>query len=97
MTAPRLGPRSRPLTARQAEVLTLVANGCTAALVAERLWVSVDTVNKVLRYAYRNLGVSSAAQAVAVALRLGLIDLEAVVLPEAVSAAVGRGGEGVAA
>lgn len=83
--AERLTARSWPLTARQAEVLVLVANGNTAVEIAGWLWVSPNTVNRVLQNAYRNLGVSSGAQAVAVALRLGLIPVEAVRLPEAVS------------
>lgn len=77
-----MAPRKSPLSRRQREVLTLVANGNNADQIAAWLWVTRDTVNTTLQYAYRNLGVHDRAHAVAVALRLGLIDIEAVAVPE---------------
>ncbi len=47
------------LTARQQEILTLVAEGCTNAQIASRLSISAGTVRKHLENAYRILGVSN--------------------------------------
>jgi DNA-binding CsgD family transcriptional regulator len=51
------------LTAREAEVLRLVAAGLSDAEVAERLVLSVRTVHAHLRSVYRKLGVSSRSAA----------------------------------
>ena len=75
-----------PVTRRQVEALTHAANGRTNAGIAARMGISENTVSGLLRKAFVKLGASDRAQAVAVALRLGLVPLEAVVLPEAVSA-----------
>ncbi len=55
----------RPLTARQHEVLRLVAQGYRNEEIARRLVVSVGTVRKHLDNVYRQLGVSGRAAAVA--------------------------------
>ena len=47
------------LTAREAEVLRLVAQGLTDAQVAERLYLSPRTVGQHLRSIYNKLGVST--------------------------------------
>jgi len=54
-------------------VLRLVAEGFTDAQVAERLVVSLRTVNAHLRSIYRKLQVSSRGQATRFALEHGLI------------------------
>lgn len=77
------GPARPLLTARQLETLRLVANGNTAADIARWLWVSPETVNSSLRRTYRALGVDDRAHAVAVAMRLGLLQDEDVTVPEA--------------
>jgi DNA-binding NarL/FixJ family response regulator len=51
------------LTAREVEVLRLVAEGLTDAQVAERLVLSPRTVSQHLRSVYNKLGVSSRAAA----------------------------------
>jgi DNA-binding CsgD family transcriptional regulator len=53
----------RGLTAREVEVLRLVAEGLTDAQVAERLVLSPRTVSQHLRSVYNKLGVSSRAAA----------------------------------
>ena len=53
------------LTAREAEVLELVAAGLTNAAIAERLWISPGTVKKHLDNVYAKLGVANRAAAVA--------------------------------
>jgi DNA-binding CsgD family transcriptional regulator len=53
------------LTQREREVLALVAEGCTNAEIARRLWVAKSTVAKHLEQAYAKLGVHSRTAAVA--------------------------------
>jgi pimeloyl-ACP methyl ester carboxylesterase/DNA-binding CsgD family transcriptional regulator len=58
------GP-SAQLSAREGEVVELVAEGCTNAEVAERLTLSVRTVERHLLNAYTKLGVRGRTEAVA--------------------------------
>ncbi|HET8628543.1 MAG TPA: AAA family ATPase [Thermomicrobiales bacterium] len=60
------------LTAREVEVLRLVAEGLTDAQVAERLFLSPRTVSQHLRSVYNKLGVSSRAAATRFGVELGL-------------------------
>jgi DNA-binding NarL/FixJ family response regulator len=62
------------LTERETEILRLIATGCRNQSIAEQLYMSVSTVKGHLDDAYRKLGVSDRAHAVAVALRLGLLE-----------------------
>jgi DNA-binding CsgD family transcriptional regulator len=54
------------LTAREREILDLVAEGRTNAEIAERLWVSPGTVRRHLENIYAKLGVHTRTAAVAV-------------------------------
>lgn len=54
-----------PLSAREFEVLALVAEGCTNQEIANRLFVALSTVKSHLNHVYRKLGVSKRTQAVA--------------------------------
>jgi two-component system nitrate/nitrite response regulator NarL len=64
------GEPDRPvLSAREAEVLRLTAEGCSAAEIAQRLSVAVPTVRTHLANVYEKLGVSSAPAAVAEGMR----------------------------
>jgi DNA-binding NarL/FixJ family response regulator len=65
-------PYPAGLTAREAEVLRLVALGMTSALVAEELYVSLNTVNRHLSSIYGKLGVNSRAAATRFAMEHGL-------------------------
>jgi predicted ATPase/DNA-binding CsgD family transcriptional regulator len=60
------------LTPRELEVLTLVAEGHTDAQVAERLVVSLRTVNAHLRSIYRKLDIRSRSAATRYAIQSGL-------------------------
>ncbi|MDH3730859.1 MAG: response regulator transcription factor [Acidimicrobiia bacterium] len=62
------------LSPRELDVLRLVAAGSENKQVARELGLSEATVKSYLKSAYERLGVSSRAEAVAVALRRGLID-----------------------
>ena len=61
------------LTAREVEVLRLLAQGLTSAQIAERLVISVVTVNFHVRSIYSKLGVSSRATATRYALEHHLV------------------------
>jgi DNA-binding CsgD family transcriptional regulator len=61
------------LSAREVEVLTLVAEGLTDSQVAERLYLSPRTVGQHLRSIYNKLGASSRTAAVKEAVGRGLI------------------------
>jgi DNA-binding CsgD family transcriptional regulator len=61
------------LSAREREVLLLLAHGCTQAEIAARLGISVHTVGTHVKHCYRKLAARSAAHAVARALALKLI------------------------
>ena len=61
------------LTGREAEVLRLIARGCTYAQTADRLGMSANTVGTHVKNAYRKLDVHSAAAAVMRAIELRLL------------------------
>ena len=72
--APRLG-QGAPLsiTPRELEILDLAAHGHSVSQIAARLGVSSNTIKTHFDRAYRKLGVSDRAEAVAVLMRRGLI------------------------
>ena len=61
------------LTARELEVLGLVADGLTDPEVARELYLSPRTVSQHLRSIYRKLGVGSRTSATRTAVELGLV------------------------
>jgi DNA-binding NarL/FixJ family response regulator len=61
------------LTARETEVLRLVAKGCTLAEVAAALSLSRHTVSGYLKDVYRKLAIGSRAEAAVEAARRGLV------------------------
>src|SRR5579863_3550273 len=61
------------LTAREVEVLEALANGASTSDVARSLLISHKTVKNHLAHIYSKLGVSSRTQAVATAVRLGVV------------------------
>jgi DNA-binding NarL/FixJ family response regulator len=63
---------STPLSAREREVLTLIASGATNREIAERLYLSPHTVKEHASSLYRKLGVKNRAEAARRAERLGL-------------------------
>jgi two-component system nitrate/nitrite response regulator NarL len=62
------------LTAREREVLTLMADGLSGPQIAERLIVAIPTVKTHQARLYEKLGVSERAAAVAEAMRRGLLE-----------------------
>ncbi|MFU8870563.1 response regulator [Micromonospora sp. SL4-19] len=65
-----------PLSARELEILRLIADGTTNREVAARLFISEATVKTHVLHIYAKLGVNDRAAAVAVAFRRGLLTLE---------------------
>jgi DNA-binding CsgD family transcriptional regulator len=66
--------RDSRLTARETEILRLVADGRGDGAIAQSLHLSESTVKTHLRSVYSKLDVPSRAAAVAVALRSGIIE-----------------------
>jgi LuxR family maltose regulon positive regulatory protein len=62
-----------PLTARELEVLQLLAAGAPNRAIAEQLVVTLETVKKHLSHLFDKLGVANRTQAVARARQLGLL------------------------
>jgi DNA-binding NarL/FixJ family response regulator len=60
------------LTAREAEILRLLADGRTNREIAARLVLSVHTIERHVANAYRKIGVHNRAEATAFVLRVGL-------------------------
>ncbi|MFI7135038.1 response regulator [Nonomuraea sp. NPDC050153] len=65
-----------PLSARELEVLQLIADGATNREIATRLFISEATVKSHVLHIYTKLGVNDRAAAVATAFRRGLLTLE---------------------
>ena len=74
MTITSISP-SRParrITARESEVLGLVADGCSTAEIARCLWITEDTVRTHVKRMMSRLEARSRAHLVAIAFREGL-------------------------
>ena len=63
--------RDRGLTAREAEVVALIAAGLSNQAIAERTYLSINSVKTYIRTAYRKMGVTTRSQAVAWAMQHG--------------------------
>jgi PAS domain S-box-containing protein len=70
-----IGDKTQALTPREREVMTMLALGDTGAEIAEKLFISPETVRIHVRNARRRLGARTRAQAIALALRDGEIEL----------------------
>jgi two-component system response regulator NreC len=66
--------RKSELTARETEVLRLIALGHTNAEIAEKLFISVRTVETHRSHIQQKLGAGSRAELVGEAIKRGLID-----------------------
>lgn len=66
-------PKAGDLSAREGEVLELIADGSTNAEIAARLFLSPHTVKDHTSSIYRKLGVRNRAEAVQRAQRIGLL------------------------
>ena len=70
--APRL-ERPAGLTAREAEVVVMLARGLQTKQMARALGISVKTADRHIQNAYRKIGVSSRAAATLFAMEHGLV------------------------
>ena len=68
--APPDGPETLGLTGREAEVLALIARGCTNHEIAATLVISVKTANVHVSHILHKLGVRNRIEAAAIAHRL---------------------------
>jgi ATP/maltotriose-dependent transcriptional regulator MalT len=71
--APAAAPEEEPISSRELEVLTLVAQGCTNRQAAVKLFISEATIKTHLLHIYGKLDVNDRASAVAAAYRRGLL------------------------
>jgi DNA-binding NarL/FixJ family response regulator len=70
---PRSVEEQGPLSAREAEIVTLVVQGLSNDEIARKLFISPNTLKSHIRRAYRKVGVTTRAQAVAWATQHGLV------------------------
>jgi DNA-binding NarL/FixJ family response regulator len=66
-------PKSTPLSKREREILQKVADGSTTRQVATELGISPHTVKTHLERIFEKLGANDRAQAVAIAIRTGIV------------------------
>jgi DNA-binding NarL/FixJ family response regulator len=66
---------SRPLTARELEILRLIASGLSNAQIAHQLHISEQTVKTHIGHLMRKIGVRSRLQAARYAMRNGLVEM----------------------
>lgn len=78
--------RAARLTARELQVLDLVASGSPTTAIASRLAISPLTVRNHVQRALRKIGAHSKAEAVAYAIRHGLLGPAPPARPEAAGA-----------
>ena len=67
------GPHTTPLSKREREILQKVADGATTRQVATDLGISPHTVKTHLERIFEKLGANDRAQAVAIAIRTGIV------------------------
>lgn len=84
MTEP---PAPRPLTRHQRETLLLASNGNSNQQIAAWRGVTPNSVAQILTAAYRRLGASDRAQAVAIALAVGELGVHEIHVPDRQGAA----------
>jgi DNA-binding CsgD family transcriptional regulator len=75
------GAAARVLSARQLEVLTLLARGLSTDGIAAELFVSRNTVRSHVRSILETLGARNRAHAVAIAFSAGLIWIDEYAIP----------------
>lgn len=72
-SVPQPRPGAAPLTPAELRLLPYLQTHLTAGGIAERLFISIHTVNAEVRSIYRKLGVSSLKDAVQKAMAIGLL------------------------
>ncbi len=75
LLSPRATQRQPSLSTREREIMSLLAEGLTGEQVADRLFLSAETVKTHVRNAMNKLEARNRVHAIAIALRQGEIDL----------------------
>lgn len=65
--------RAEGLTAREAEIVALIAQGLANRTIAEHTFLSINSIKSYIRTAYRKMGVTSRSQAVLWGVRHGFV------------------------
>jgi DNA-binding CsgD family transcriptional regulator len=86
--ARRQSTRSGELSAREAEVLTLICHGLSNRQISQQLFLSPNSVKTYIRTAYRKMGVSSRSQAILWGIHRGLNPDAEIELPQEEAASV---------
>lgn len=89
-TAPATAPGAG-LTVREVQILSMIAAGCSNAEIADRLYLSPNTVKTYIRHAYRRLGVDRRSQAIVWCIQNGLLDADQPLLSPSVNGVPTRG------
>jgi DNA-binding NarL/FixJ family response regulator len=74
VTSPASGPGHGTLTARESEVMRLLAEGLSNRAIAERLVISEKTAGRHVANAYAKLGVHTRVEATRAAIERGLLE-----------------------
>ena len=72
----KLTPSGPQLSARESEVLKLLAEGLGVAAISRQLFVSESTAKTHISKIYEKLGAANRAQAIMIAIRSGLLSDE---------------------
>lgn len=64
------------LTAREAEILSLIGRAYENAQIAKMLYLTNNTIKSHIRSAYRKIGVATRSEAIVWCLRSGLVPIE---------------------
>ena len=67
-------PAPPKLSSREDEVLSLLADGLGTSEIAGRLYMSESTAKTHITHIYQKLGAANRAQALVIAMRLGMLD-----------------------
>ncbi|WP_345520958.1 response regulator transcription factor [Nocardioides conyzicola] len=67
------GAEAVGLTGREVQVLALIAEGLTNQEIADRVYISINSVKTYIRAAYRKVGVNSRSQAAIWAMQHGIV------------------------
>jgi DNA-binding NarL/FixJ family response regulator len=70
----RMSPTTPQISPREREVLQLLADGLGVAAISRRLYISESTTKTHISKLYEKLGAANRAQAIMIAIRLGLLN-----------------------
>ena len=77
------GRQDADLSAREAEILTMIASGMSNQEIADRSYLTINSVKSYVRKAYRKIGAERRSQAVRWALEHGFVAVPGTTAPTA--------------